>query len=167
MTDPPQEMRLQEMRLQAMRWWHLPQIEELEQALFHPEAWSPRVFWSELAQTDTRHYLVALDGDEVVGYAGLCAYPDEGYVQTLGVRGDRQGRGTGAALLLALLHESVRRGLDRVLLEVRADNHPAQRLYARFGFTTVGVRKGYYQPSDTDALVLALSGVAARLAATP
>jgi [ribosomal protein S18]-alanine N-acetyltransferase len=37
---------------------------------------------------------------------------------------------------------------------VAVDNGPAQRLYGRRGFRTIGVRRGYYQPSNTDALVM-------------
>jgi len=37
---------------------------------------------------------------------------------------------------------------------VRTDNHRAQRLYRRYGFTEIGIRRGYYQPSGTDALVM-------------
>ena len=149
--------------LERMRWWHLPPVLELEHELFAEESWSEALFWSELAQAETRHYLVALDDDVLVGYAGLCAYDDDAYVQTIGVRRDRQRAGIGAALLLALLHEAVERGLDTVGLEVRVDNEAAQRMYRRFGFAPVGVRKAYYQPSGTDAVVMIATGVAARL----
>src|SRR5262249_51251929 len=63
-----------------------------------------------------------------------------------------QGGGVGAALLDDLLAEAARRGITTVLLEVAVDNEPAQRLYERRGFRTIGVRRGYYQPSNTDAL---------------
>jgi ribosomal-protein-alanine N-acetyltransferase len=90
----------------------------------------------------------------VVGYAGLCTYDDQSWVQNIAVRGDRQGRGIGAALLDDLLAEAARRGSRQVALEVRADNETAQRLYARRGFEAVAVRRGYYQPSNTDAVVM-------------
>ena len=141
-------------RLQRMRWWHIDELLPLERRLFGEEPWSARLFWSELGQLDTRHYLVALEGDRLVGYAGLCAYPDEAFVQTLAVDESVQGKGIGALLLQALLDEAARRRKPSVSLEVRADNDAAQRLYARFGFRQIGVRRGYYQPSGTDALVL-------------
>ena len=56
--------------------------------------------------------------------------------------------------LEALLAETARRGVRSTLLEVAADNAPAQRLYAGYGFEPIGVRRGYYQPSNTDALVM-------------
>jgi ribosomal-protein-alanine N-acetyltransferase len=37
---------------------------------------------------------------------------------------------------------------------VAVDNAPAQKLYAGYGFDGIGIRKGYYQPSNTDALVM-------------
>ena len=137
-----------------MRWWHIGQLIGLDTELFGAESWSDRLFWSELGQTDTRCYLVALDGDELVGYAGLCDYPDEAFVQTMAVAPSHQRAGLGARLLLALLAEAERRRQPTVRLEVRADNLPAQALYARHGFTRTGVRRGYYQPSGTDAWVM-------------
>ena len=137
-----------------MRWWHLDEVVALEQLVFGPEPWSARMFWSELGQPDTRHYLVALDGPNLAGYAGLCAYPDEAYVQTLAVSPALQRSGLGARLLVALLAEAHRRRKTTVSLEVRADNERAQRLYARHGFRPAGVRRGYYQPSGTDAVVM-------------
>jgi len=145
-------------RLERMRWWHVAELLPVEQALFAPEPWSARLFWSELGQLDTRHYLVALPGEPlagsgVLGYAGLCDYPDEALVQTLAVAPGAQGQGLGARLLTALLDEAERRGQRTVRLEVRADNDAAQRLYLRHGFVRTGVRRGYYA-GGVDGLVL-------------
>jgi ribosomal-protein-alanine N-acetyltransferase len=147
--------------LQPMRWWDVDGVMDLERDLFGDESWTVAMFWSELAEPETRFYLVARDGAEIVGYAGLCAYPDESFVQTIAVKRDRQGTGIGTTLLTALIDEARRRDEPMVGLEVRADNLVAQRMYRGFGFEQVGVRKGYYQPSDTDAvlMVLNLAGV--------
>jgi ribosomal-protein-alanine N-acetyltransferase len=136
-----------------MRWWDIDAVTALEKELFD-DAWSPEMFWNELAQGDTRTYVVMTEDDEVVGYAGLAAMPDEAYVQTLGVATTHQRQGRGATLLRALLDDAKRRGIERVGLEVRIDNDAAIALYETFGFKKVAVRKRYYQPSGTDALVM-------------
>ena len=96
-----------------------------------------------------------LSGDEVVGYAGLAASPpDEAWINNVGVRRDFQRRGVGRALVDDLHAQAARVGARQILLEVAADNEPAQRLYASYGFEVIGRRRGYYQPSNTDALVM-------------
>ena len=139
--------------LERMRWWHIARLMPLERELFAPDPWTEGLFWSELGQLDTRHYLVAVQDDEIVGYAGLCDYPDEAFVQTMAVAPSAQRSGLGSRLLTALLDEAERRGQRAVGLEVRSDNATAQRLYARHGFRQTGVRRDYY-PGRVDALVL-------------
>ena len=135
-----------------MRWWHVAPVMELEHELFGEETWSPAAFWNELAETGSRHYVVAVDGDTVLGYAGLAVIGDEAHVLTIGVTGAAQGRGVGTALLRDLLAAA---GPRATYLDVRVDNAVAQRLYERHGFVPVGRRRHYYQPSGTDALVMA------------
>jgi ribosomal-protein-alanine N-acetyltransferase len=141
------------MRLERFRWWHIADVLPIEEDLFGAERWSPAMFWNELAQRN--FYLVALDGNDVVGYAGLAVVDkDEAWVQNIAVRRDDQRHGVGRELLEALLAEAKRRHATKTLLEVAVDNAPAQRLYARYDFEPVGIRRGYYQPSNTDALVM-------------
>ena len=132
----------------------LPAVLELEEELFAPDTWTAAMYRDELSLTDTRHYLVAVDeAGAVVGYAGLIAYPEEAHIATIGVTAAAQGRGIGARLLDTLLAEADTRS-QVVLLEVRADHEVAQGLYRRRGFTEIGRRRGYYQPSNTDAVVM-------------
>lgn len=146
--------------LRPMRWWDIEPVMELELRLFPEDAWSHGMYWSELAETHpggTRHYTVATAADgTIVGYAGLMAIAGEGDVQTIAVDERHQGAGLGAALLTDLIRESARRGCAELLLEVRVDNPRAQRLYERHGFQPVGIRRGYYQPANVDALVMRL-----------
>ncbi len=144
--------------LRPMRLADLPAVLRLEEELFAPDTWTAAMYRDELARSDTRHYLVAVDAadgdtDDVVGYGGLIAYDDEAHIATLGVAAARQGEGLGALLLDALLAEADRRS-PVVLLEVRAGNEVAQGLYRRRGFAEVGRRRGYYQPSGADAVVM-------------
>ncbi|MEU4566770.1 ribosomal protein S18-alanine N-acetyltransferase [Micromonospora sp. NPDC023956] len=142
-------------RVDRFRWWHIEAVLPLEADLFGALQWSAAMFWNELA--NRHHYLVATgpEGADLLGYAGLTvAAPDEAWVQTIGVRRDAQRRGVGRALLVALLAEADARGVRDVLLEVAVDNAPAQKLYAGYDFEPVGIRRGYYQPTNTDALVM-------------
>jgi ribosomal-protein-alanine N-acetyltransferase len=140
-------------RLERFRWWHIAEVLPIEDDLFGAEKWSPAMFWNELAQ---RHfYLVATDEGEIAGYAGLAVIdPTEAWVQNIAVRRRSQRHGVGRQLLEALLAEAKRRAVSQTLLEVAVDNAPAQRLYATYDFEPVGLRRGYYQPSNTDALVM-------------
>ena len=145
--------------LRPMTEADLPAVMVLERALYPDDAWTEGMLRDELAeQPATRFYLVAEESGQVVGYAGLCSVGDEADVQTIGVRADREGRGIGSALLTALLDEAVVRGCVVVYLEVRADNERAQKLYERFGFEPIGIRRKYYQPSGVDAVVMRLQG---------
>jgi ribosomal-protein-alanine N-acetyltransferase len=140
-------------KIERLRWWHIDDLLPIEVDLFGAEHWTATMFWNELA--NGHHYIVAVAHGRVVGYAGLAVNGrDEAWVQNIAVRRDAQRRGTGRALLEALLAEANNQGVRRTLLEVAVDNGPAQKLYARYGFEPVGVRRGYYQPSNTDALVM-------------
>jgi ribosomal-protein-alanine N-acetyltransferase len=141
-------------RVERFRWWHIDEVLPIEEDLFGAERWSAGMFWNELAAG--HHYLVAVDGaGRVAGYAGLAVVgPGEAWVQNIAVRRDAQRAGIGRSLLVALLGYAAERDAHTVLLEVAADNAAAQKLYAAYGFEPVGIRRGYYQPSNTDALVM-------------
>ena len=141
--------------LRRMRWWDVEAVEALDAQLFGPTAWSPAMFWSELAAGDGRWYVVAESGEGgLVGYAGLLVSGSEADVQTIGVAPAAQGHGVGTLLLRALTAQAVRRGATSLLLEVRADNEAAIDLYTREGFERISVRRRYYQPGDVDAWIM-------------
>jgi ribosomal-protein-alanine N-acetyltransferase len=140
-------------RLTRLRWWQIDELLPIEKDLFGVEQWSAGMFWNELAAGHP--YIAAVQDGEVVGYAGLVvAPPDEAWVNNMAVRRDHQRRGIGRALLEELLAIARRNGARHTLLEVAADNTPAQALYDSYGFDVIGLRKNYYQASGTDALVM-------------
>jgi ribosomal-protein-alanine N-acetyltransferase len=145
--------------LRPMRWWDVETLLPLERDLFGPDAWSAETWWGELAQVGSRGaarwYVVACDeADAILGYAGTSVNGSEAEVMTIAVARHAQGGGLGARLLEALLQNACERGAAQMLLEVRADNEAAQRLYARHGFEQVARRRGYY--GDTDGLIMRL-----------
>jgi ribosomal-protein-alanine N-acetyltransferase len=144
---------LGDLELTRMRRRHLRKVLSIE-ARVYPRPWSASLFLSELAQRTTRTYLVARHEGEVVGYAGMMFTGKEAHVTNIAVDPDFHGRRVGTRLLLTIVTEAVARGAQTISLEVRVTNHVAQSMYSKFGFETVGTRKGYYIETNEDALVM-------------
>jgi len=161
--------------LTRMRRRHLPGVLAIEEACY-PQPWSQGIFLTELAQSDTRRYLVAQGSGRrdrqarrVLGYAGVIMMVDEAHVSTVAVHPAHHRRKIATRLVLGLLESARDLGAQAATLEVRLANRGAQRLYAGFGFAPVGIRPGYYADTGEDALImwlheLASDGVAATLA---
>lgn len=162
--------------LRPMTVWDIPEVLQLEQALFPLDAWPPEFYEAELAQAGphgaddlagrptTRDYRVVVRDEtadpeaghfpgDIVGYAGIMVAGDVADVQTVGTVAEVQGRGLGAAQLAWMVAESANRGAEALMLEVRASNEPARRLYARHGFAHIHTRRRYY-PGGEDALIM-------------
>ena len=90
----------------------------------------------------------------IIGYAVLWCILDQGELANMAVIPGFRGRGLGAFLLSQVLERARERGIDTVFLEVRASNQEAVRLYTRFGFSEVGLRRGYYEHPKEDARVM-------------
>ena len=146
---------LSDLRLRDVEWTDLRRLARLESELFADDAWSEQVWWAELAARPRRDYVVAVDrADAVLGYAGLDVAGDTADVMTIATTTSARGSGVGRWLLDELLARAAGHGVKAVLLEVRADNLAARRLYDRTGFELISTRRRYYQPGDVDALVL-------------
>jgi ribosomal-protein-alanine N-acetyltransferase len=132
---------------------------EIEKILFPTDdPWRAPAFHAELDAGG--YYLVVRldDADDPVGYGGLAVVGRrlgefEASVHTIGVVPEFQGRGIGTTLLTALLARADAL-IAPVFLEVRTDNTSALALYERHGFTRIGLRKRYYQPSGADAYTM-------------
>lgn len=141
------------MRVVPMQRKHLRHVLRIEHESY-ARPWSAALFMSELSQRSTRRYTVGTVGPLVVGYCGLMLVGDEGHVNTLTVDAGWRRRGVATLLLADLAREAARRGVKHLTLEVRAKNHEAQALYAKFGFAPVGLRRNYYPETGEDAIVM-------------
>jgi len=137
----------------AMRRRHLRSILRIE-AQVYPRPWSHSLFLSELAFRSTRAYFVAKVGRELAAYGGVMMSLTDGHITTIAVDPKWHRRGIGTRVLLALAREAIDRGATALTLEVRLSNKPAQEMYRRFAFVSVGVRKGYYADTGEDALIM-------------
>ena len=136
-----------------MRRRHLRGVMAIErQAYSRP--WTPNLFMAEMSEPNNRNYLVARIDKDVVGYAGLICYGDEAHITNIAVDPMLQGHGIAHRLLAEEIGAARELGGVAVSLEVRVTNWRAQRIYARFGFHPVGIRRNYYAELHEDALIM-------------
>jgi ribosomal-protein-alanine N-acetyltransferase len=129
----------------------LPQVIAVERRAF-PTPWSLAMFVLELSKP-SGVCLAATIGDELVGYLICSRYDDVWHLMNVAVDPSRRRLGVGTALLVQML-ERAGRSQGRYTLEVRTSNLGAIKLYERFGFTTEGMRRRYYQDTGEDALIM-------------
>jgi ribosomal-protein-alanine N-acetyltransferase len=136
--------------LRPMTGDDVPEVLRLEAEIFtHP--WTEGILRDELAAPH-RTYLVAVEDGSIIGYGGMMLVEEDGHITNLAVSPARRGRGVATRLYLELVEGALAEGAENLTLEVRMRNLDARRLYSRFGFAPVGIRKGYYL--DDDALIM-------------
>lgn len=131
---------------------HVPQIALLEKLCFH-DPWSENSIASEL-NNPLSLWLVAMEGDSVVGYVGSQTVLGWTDMMNVAVHPDYRRKGIGEQLVISLEKELKKLESTCLTLEVRASNEPAKALYYKLGFLEVGRRKNYYRNPKEDALIL-------------
>ena len=140
------------MKIENMTADHVAAVARLEAVCF-ADPWSERSVASEV-NNPLSLWLVALEGDCVVGYIGSQTVLDESDMMNVAVHPDHRRRGVAEVLVLALCEALKQRGSGCLTLEVRASNEPAKALYGKLGFELVGRRPNYYRNPREDALIL-------------
>jgi len=120
----------------------------------HPEPWSEDLFQKELNDPARTCYLVARKDGSLAGYAGYWRIAGEVNVVNVAVAPPFRRQGIGRALFRALLSQAVREGATLATLEVRVSQEGAIHLYESEGFRPVAHRRGYYQGTGEDGLVM-------------
>lgn len=145
--------------LRDLHWSDIDELVALETELFPDDAWTAASLWAELAARPRRSYVVARDDadGELSGYGGVDLGGEVADIMTMAVAAHHQGRGLGRQLLDELVARAVADHAAYLMLEVRADNDAARRLYESRGFDTLTIRRRYYQPGDVDAHVMRLT----------
>lgn len=129
------------------------------EASVSPEPWSEALFAGELdVHAALRNWIVVRAQSSsgvgnVVGFGGMMFVADEGHLMNIAIAPEFQGNGLATELLAHLTSDAISRGCKALTLEVRTTNEPACALYRRFGYSPVGVRKGYYV-DGADALIM-------------
>ena len=144
--------------LLPMQTAHLDEVLAIEGRAY-PVAWSRRIFEDCLRVGYSAWVLTDAQG-AVRAYALMSLAAGEAHLLNLCVAPEWQRRGLARRLLEHLLTLARQAACDQMLLEVRVSNDAAFALYRRYGFSEIGLRKGYYPTPDRrgeDGRVLALS----------
>ncbi len=131
----------------------IPAVMRIERASFST-VWPSDAFYNELSTNKLAHYFVGRLDDQVVAYGGIWVILEDSHITTLAVDPQCRGRRFGEVLLLRLIDEAIERNAAWMTLEVRESNAVAQRLYRKYGFTTVTMRAGYYSDDNESAMIM-------------
>ena len=130
----------------------VPQVAQLEAACFS-RPWSENAIAGELTNPLSL-WIVAIDGDRVVGYVGSQSVWGEADMMNVAVAAENRCQGIGRKLIEVLVTMLKENGVSCLTLEVRVSNAPAIHLYESMGFNQVGRRPNYYVAPKEDALIL-------------
>ncbi len=144
-----------EFLIRSMQPQDIQAVMEIDRESF-PNPWPENTYLYELRENRMSHLLVieSRESSLLVGVAGYWLVVDEAHISTFAIHPDWRGRGAGSVLLDGLLRQAAGLGAGSAMLEVRVGNTAAQSLYRKFGFQTVGRRKGYYKDNGEDALLM-------------
>lgn len=140
------------LQIDDMRKEDLEQVSAMEAACFSMP-WSKKSFEENLNRSDAV-YVVARDGEKVLGYCGAYVILNEADINQVAVEPLHRKKGVGGKMLAALLEKLRKAGADAVTLEVRKSNEAAIALYESMGFVTEGIRKNFYEKPVEDALIM-------------
>ena len=132
----------------------LDDLEQMKNTLYSDfdNFWSYNVLKQEL-ENDKTKYIIAKEKNEVVGFAGISVIFDEATLNNIVVKKSCRGKGIGSEMLETLIDLFSDMNLKTFTLEVNVENTPAIKLYEKFGFKNLGIRKKYYN-NTTDAYIM-------------
>ncbi|MFQ9417843.1 MAG: tRNA (adenosine(37)-N6)-threonylcarbamoyltransferase complex dimerization subunit type 1 TsaB [Lachnospiraceae bacterium] len=140
------------MKIREMQLDDLEQVMKIENENFS-RPWTETGFFTFLIRQDTL-FLIAAEGEEILGYCGVVMVQDEGDITNVSVKKDRQNHGTGKLLVQELIRITNEMGVSRLFLEVRESNERAIHVYEKAGFVKNGLRKNYYEDPVEHAVLM-------------
>lgn len=145
---------LSEINISKMTKEDIEQVVLIEAEAYGEHHWSKSSFYDEMQNELAKYYVAKTSNGELVGYAGTWHIIDEGHITTIAIKKDFQRQHIGEAIILKILEDCYQAGIKYLTLEVRVSNKAAIGLYEKYGFNSLGTRKGYYQDNNEDALIM-------------
>lgn len=141
-------------KIQPMQKSQVEDVLKIEEQAYGEHHWSKDSFYGELSN-NLAHYYSAFDtNNKLIGYAGCWQVINEAHITTIAVETGLKRKKIGEALLVKIIQDCYKNEVQYITLEVRVSNTPAISLYEKYGFKSLGTRKGYYQNNNEDALIM-------------
>lgn len=132
----------------------VPDVAEIEASAYGNHHWSKDAFYSEVENKIAKYYTARTPDGKIAGYAGTWHIVDEAHITTIAVKPEERRKHIADYLIVKLLEDCYNEFIKYITLEVRVSNIPAIKLYEKYGFKSLGKRKGYYQDNNEDALIM-------------
>lgn len=132
----------------------LPDLDSISDILTceFDDFWNYNLFKSELENKNSM-YIVAKLNNQIVGFAGIWFSVDDIHITNIVVKKNCRNQKIGSLMFNNLIELCENRTQKSITLEVNSNNIPAQKLYQKFGFKNVGIRKKYYNNTE-DAIIM-------------
>ena len=147
-------INISEIYIEKMSVDDIEQVIQIEEEAYGDHHWSKSAFYDEMSNNLAKYYVAKTATGELVGYAGTWHIIDEGHITTIAVKNNYKRNHIGEAIIIKILEDCYKEGIKYLTLEVRVSNAPAIGLYTKYGFNSLGTRKGYYQNNNEDALIM-------------
>lgn len=142
------------LKIVPMQKEHLDEVIKVEEKAYGEHHWSKESFFNELNNQLAKYFCAFNEQGELVGYCGCWQILEEAHITNVAVSPDFRRQNVGEALLVAIIKSCYKEMVKYLTLEVRVSNEPAIKLYEKYGLKSLGIRKGYYQDNNEDALIM-------------
>lgn len=145
------------MKIKRMSLNDLDEVSLIENECFI-DPWPKEAFKRDL-ENDIAELYVLKDDDKVIGYYDIWFMFENADISSIAVKKEYQGRKLGEYLLRSLIRRCIEKNVDFLHLEVRVDNIKAIKLYKKYGFEELRIRKAYYNGIDGIDMMKGLIGL--------
>ena len=141
-------------KIKPMEKFDVDSVIAIEAKAYGNHHWSKESFLSELSNELAHYFSVFNEKDELIAYCGCWQILEEAHITNIAVTPEYRRNHIGEALLKTIIDECYKNMVKFITLEVRVGNVAAIELYKKYGFKSLGTRKGYYQDNNEDALIM-------------
>ena len=141
-------------KIKPMEKTDIESVIKIAEMAYGEHHWSKDSFMSELSNELAHYFSVFDENNNLIAYCGCWQILEEVHITSIAVEPNSRKKHVGEALLTTMIDECYKNMVKYITLEVRVSNKAAIGLYEKYGFKSLGTRKGYYQDNNEDALIM-------------